>query len=284
MKASVFLFLLCTSTVTLAQPKPPKPNTAQSKIIQAQKKLFDAIKYNNLAAFETAISTKDIDLNATQSEFPLHTPLLEAIDKNRPEMTKLLLAQPSVDVNRPSGTKYTFPLHGAGISSPKLVAMLLAHPKIDPNLKPASDSYPALFTVLSYCDLSMVKLFLNHPKTDLTITDAEGQTAIFPAVQTNRWDLIPTLLATNKFDVNLKNTRGNTILHEVIRSNNPERIRSAALLPNIDPHLPNAKGETPLTLAIQKSLSAVNALLENKATQITPANQAAIDLLNKPLP
>ncbi len=223
-----------------------------------------------------ALKYEGIDVNATLESFL--PPLPWAVEWNRVEIVKLLLANEKVDVN--VKVKYGLrPLYNAtshGYS--EIVRLLLLDERIDPNAK-ADYGYTPLMIANNFTErayqknnpyISIVTMLLSHPAIDVNITDDWGRTALIHALehrtiaqllgQDERTDLTKikadikllkqALPYCSPAVLNKQTSHGRTPLIFAVLSNNVELV--SALLKNskVDISIQDTDGETALTYAV----------------------------------
>jgi ankyrin repeat protein len=116
------------------------------------------------------------------------------------EKTKLLLKHPHIDVNYLNYSKNEKGLTALYLATQAgdipLVKLLLNHPQTNPNILCQKHTETALYAAinLGFClrgvREEIIKLFLEHPKIDLTITNEENKTAFDCAIATKNSKII----------------------------------------------------------------------------------------------
>ena len=95
--------------------------------------------------------------------------------KNFSPIVRLLLAQPSVDLNCADSKGWTALQHAAYSDNVEGVRMLLADPRLTTaNHKSDSDGTPVMQAMLYECKEALCEL-VAHPSVDLDTTDGEGR-------------------------------------------------------------------------------------------------------------
>jgi ankyrin repeat protein len=87
-------------------------------------------------------------------------------------------------------------------------------PKINVNFQDCKTGHSALLIYSRYGENSHseVKALLKHPKIDVNLTDADGNTALFHAVCANSIEIVNSLLAVPEIKINVQNVIGATCL------------------------------------------------------------------------
>jgi len=141
--------------------------------------------------------------------------LFIAIEKNDVEMVKLLLTARDIWNNYGCTQNYTTPLMKACMNNNiEIVKLLLKNPTLDINQQ---DHYlkTALMYACNYNNLEIVKLFLSSPRIDVNRKDLEGNTALIWATQNREVNIEIIRLLINRFDTDvnhMNHNRTNAIL------------------------------------------------------------------------
>lgn len=139
------------------------------------------------------------------------SPLYAACSGNYPLIVALLVAHEHVDVNLASGeNELVSPLFIAcDLGYAKIAEMLLAHSNIDPNLGALEDGTTPLIVAALRGDFAIVKMLLNHPRTDANVVGG-GITALLAAAGNGDETLYNMLLDRAGTDVNKAGADGET--------------------------------------------------------------------------
>jgi ankyrin repeat protein len=244
----------------------------------AQESLGDLIRSGNREAVLAAITSPDLDVNATEPDGS--TPLLWATYKVDHELVRALLkagAKPNMTNNFGAA-----PLTEAvKLSDVDMVRMLLdAH--ADPN-SPNQDGQTALMLASSLGSLEVAKLLIKHGADVTAVEKFRGQTALMWAAAGNYPDVVDLLLAHHanvtlraKYDdwprqmtseprAQFRATGGLTALLYATRSG-CYRCAVAIVKAGADVNQPNPDGITPLINALDNhSFDIANFLLDKGA-------------------
>jgi ankyrin repeat protein len=101
-------------------------------------------------------------------------------------------------------------LLAASQSSGDLVQRLLMYDAINPNQKAADSDRSPLYNAARKGNLRVVEMLLAHPRLDVNIKDCMGNTPLHSAARAGHIDVIRLLLLRKDIDVQSKNNRGRT--------------------------------------------------------------------------
>lgn len=159
--------------------------------------IINAASYGDLQAVMNFINAGH-DVNAT--DYYGNTALYFACANGHISVVKALLAVDSIDVNKANDCKETpliglisYGICGSGYkveSCTEIMHQLLKHPKIDINKKGYAGQTPlmiALSSTYSRESAIAIKLLLNDPRTDFSLTDDSGNTALITAAYHTGW-------------------------------------------------------------------------------------------------
>ncbi|KAJ5654846.1 hypothetical protein N7490_001849 [Penicillium lividum] len=216
-----------------------------------------AVIGGNTACVERILQCQEIDVNDRCSDGL--SALVYALKRREYYALQLLLADSRVDVNLADSLGWTL-LQAAVLEVNHIAAqMLVRHAAIDINHQTSHNDAPLLLAVKRLNDVSsdlILGALLSHSKLDVNISDSNGQTALWHAVNRGHFDLVKLLLRQND-----------------LRLNDPDRY-----------------GVTPLARAAERpALSVLELLLEQRqicinsqSTHIVPPLWAACRAGNSP--
>jgi len=183
--------------------------------------LFVVCKYEFKNAIVFCVKQPDCDVNL-QDEL-CNTPLNISCSTNFSNMVivKLLLEQPSIDVNKPNFDGQT-PLHGACESCyVEMVQLLLTHPNIKIN-EMDNEGLTALSHACEEDRINTVKLLLNQPGIDINKSD--GVTPLHIASDRQHSDIVKMFLCQPSIDVNKLDYNGDMSIDIARETDNKEII------------------------------------------------------------
>ncbi len=185
-------------------------------------------------------NNRDKPMNKTELTTELTEALVEAIDKGDLGLTRMLLANPDLDINRQSNEKWnkgSTPLHVAAYNGEYQIVALLLELGATVDIRSYNDSTPLHCTA--------IKSFLKLPKidsndsyyeivkllvakgADVNTRNRYGETALHKATSWRygwKCDIIRFLVDSGA-DVNAVDGNGNSILHSIYSINSPTKIR-----------------------------------------------------------
>jgi hypothetical protein len=135
----------------------------------------------------------------------------------------LLLAHPKVDINIKNDRNGETVLHYAACRNDiKVLRRILAHPKVDINAKDDRNCETVLHYAVCNNDIKILRLILAHPKVDINATDKWGNTVLHKTVFSNNIEGLRILIADGRVDQNIKNNNGLTACRA---AEDPEAIK-----------------------------------------------------------
>jgi len=183
-----------------------------------------AVEHRQLAVVRMLLTRKDIDVNRlglTDNCTPLYHAVCGVYGSE--DITRVLLADPRVDVNC-LDTDLQTPLHAAAdIGAEQLLKILLAHPKTDPNICDKFDQ-SALHFAARFGDCRLVRLFLKDERLSPAQFHGARGNPLHTAAWNGQFPALRLLLEDGRFDINATDERGDTPLHIVIRKGDREDL------------------------------------------------------------
>lgn len=173
------------------------------------------------------------------------------------EIVKGLLSHgDNIDPNLKDGSFYSTALLTACKNNiSELVALLLTHPRIDPNEKDRLHN-ASLLIACSNNNLELATLLLNHPKIDPNTQNANGETPLIIACASGNVELVEKLLAHKDINIRIKNNDCQDALYAAL-INGHTKVIELLLLKGASASTFYSEGTTPLLLALK------NGKLEN---------------------
>lgn len=131
-----------------------------------------------------------------------------------------------------------------------IIHTLLNAPKMDLTSYPMESPPPLHYAVFTG-RLAIVRLFLNHPKTNINVLDSGGCTCLFTLLNSYLPSCrqIACELLNNNIDITIPNNNGDTILHCISQANNSGWIDAILNTKNPPLNTQNKIGDTPLHIA-----------------------------------
>eukprot|EP01083_Nonionella_stella_P272233 922991_1 len=237
--------------------------------------LHAAVKYEYTEIVRVLLDDPDVDVNDQDTDdwvSPV-SPLHLAVDIGNMDILRLFLENSRVDVNLPGfdGQTALYMSTSRYDQNYSYVKLLLAHPKIDVNLATKDENQTPLFAAVRWnmYKIELVKLLLNHPKIDPNISDYEGCSPLFDAVQsTFDIGLVMVLLEDPNVDPNKTNDQGWTPLYQSVSNKESDMLQLLLGDPRVELHITSNEGETALQLAIKENwangIAMLRAGIENR--------------------
>ncbi|KAJ5533409.1 hypothetical protein N7494_009961 [Penicillium frequentans] len=162
-----------------------------------------AVIGGNAASVERILQSQEIDVNDRCSDGL--SALVYALKHREYYALQLLLADSRVDVNLTDSLGWT-PLQAAVLEGNHLAAqMLVRHAAIDINYQTSHHDAPLLSSVKrlnGQQSVLTVDSLLLHSELDVNISDSNGQTALWHAVNRGHYDLVKLLLRQSDLRLN----------------------------------------------------------------------------------
>ncbi|KAJ5556652.1 hypothetical protein N7494_000567 [Penicillium frequentans] len=178
-----------------------------------------AVISGNAASVERILQSQEIDVNDRCPDGL--SALVYALKHREYYALQLLLADARVDVNLADSLGWT-PLQAAVLEGDHIAAqMLVRHAGIDINYQSSHNDAPLLLTVKwlhGQQAVLMVDSLLLHSKLDVSISDSNGQTALWHAVNRGDYDLAKLLLRQSHLRLNDPDRYGVTPLARAAES------------------------------------------------------------------
>lgn len=245
--SSVFIVLACSLVM---------PLYAQAKE-ESRPAIYQAIEKNDSAKAKAAIDSGD-DVNAV---YDRDTLLCWSIRRNRPEISKLIIQSPKVDVNK-RGVLYDdfsdwerTPLIQAAHMGQTEIVDLLIKKGADMNARDRADNAPlargntALIKAAQRNQMDTVQVFFTHSKKpSVNLQGSEGKTAFWFAVEKENLEMVK-LLYSNGSKVNLTDNSGRSVLTATILHKKYD-VLDFLVSKGADINLADNGGLTPIMTAI----------------------------------
>ena len=210
--------------------------------------LYYAVATNQPNIVKLLLNTPNIDVNKGDNFG--RTPLYTAANKENTECIELLLKAPDIDVNKAKNNGET-PLHTAAVQGNKeCIELLLKAPDIDVN-KADDDGSTPLHDAINYGHAECVLLLSKAPGINVNKAKNNGETPLHTAAVQGKKECIELLLKAPDIDVNKADEHGRTPLHDAINCGHAEYVLLLSKAPGINANKANTKGETPLDCAFE---------------------------------
>ncbi|KAH6881244.1 hypothetical protein BKA70DRAFT_1167462 [Coprinopsis sp. MPI-PUGE-AT-0042] len=166
-------------------------NPNQPTSIRGRMPLNLAIFRNSSGAVRELLSLPRTIVNVVDEDWwtPLMWALLPPINQT---IVALLLAHPKIDVNAANRFGYTALMKASIENAEEAATFVLAHPKIKPNQVDA-EGRTALMHATSWGFTNIVRIILANPSTKVNIRCKEGKTALSIAQEKGRHDVVKLL-------------------------------------------------------------------------------------------
>jgi len=215
-------------------------------------------------------------------EYKNTTALFRACGKHHLECVKLFLNDERCTadiVNMQDYCDETALTWAVRSNGPNIVKILLDFPGIDVNLVNVHGK-TALIEAIDRESPELVGMLLGHPKTKLDVTNHQGQSPLFIACENQLFEIVKMLMDDERMEPTMINDQAKclrnftsplNITASNCRGDTENGVKIMRLLldqPLIDVNTKDHKGFTPLMNAIGKSDDMVKLLLENQTTQL----------------
>ncbi|CUS09293.1 unnamed protein product [Tuber aestivum] len=222
-----------------------------------------AVEHRQTAVIQALLARKDIDVNRLGLVDDC-TPLYHAVrwvDRSE-DATRVLLADPRVDVNW-CDTEFQTPLHvAADFGGEQLLKTLLAHPKIDLNVRDKLGQTPLHFSV-RIGDCRLIRFFLEDKRLAPRQHHGTLGNPLHAAVGSCQLPALRLLLDDGRFDVNSTDENGDTPLHIAIQKGDREDLVLLLLSrANVDVEMRNNEGRSSSDLAASQNRLVVKRAME----------------------
>jgi ankyrin repeat protein len=219
------------------------------------------------------LATKRFDLNSRDTKHG-RTPLSFAFQYHRWAIAKLLLAEPSIDVNAPLKTptgSYSTeneddrtPLSCAAANGHfEMINLLLSMDDIDPDIKEAKDGRTPLSLAATKGHAVVVKCLLATRKVAPNSKDTKYRTPLWWAAEQGHDAVVELLLAEDDVDPNIQDTEYGQTPLSVAAENGHEAAASLLLAKQlVNRHLVDIYGRDPQMLATVKGHYSIAQLLD----------------------
>jgi ankyrin repeat protein len=186
------------------------------------------------------------------------------------DLIKVLLSQPTIDVNLQNDTGYSPLVSSIKTNKLEIVELLLKHKNIDVNIQNKGGGTPLGFAIIDN-NIEALKLLLKHEKINVNIKNKEDDTLLHICVKNEHNTSLQLLLLHKNIDVNLQDKNKQTPLYTsciyMAVYNNNTATCILLLQKNIDVNIRNERMVTPLQIATSlKDDFIIEKLLEKGAT------------------
>jgi len=197
---------LVKTPVPVKLPKTPAPSAS----------LHEAAKQGDVAQVKALITSSNINTQNKEG----HTPLYAAVDQDRLEVARLLVAE-GADVKTTDKYGYT-PLHVAASHNQKEIAVLLLTAGASVNNQQNQDGVTPLHMAALWGREAAAELLIAQG-ANVNAKSKSGQTSLHLATSWNRTKMVKLLLAKGA-DVNAKDAKGKTALSIAESKGNKELV------------------------------------------------------------
>ena len=245
--------------------------------------LFLAAKVRSPKIARVLLSHPECNVNMAVNDAGM-TMLHYVVNDGLEKMAALFLNHGATDVNVKNNEGQT-PLHAAvAFKQVNMVKALLQHNSIQANLPDNSGKSPLMLAVAK--DLvEIVGILLSSGKCK-SKWSTKDSTMVWGYICENHLneEIVRLLTTHDKINVNAVDARGETFLHVAVNSNRLEVVETLLQCKSIDPILRNSRGETPLMLAVSKRYVEVTAcLLQDDRVNESLSVFVAEDAFNAPM-
>ena len=221
-----------------------------------EKGFFEAAQARDLQAINAFI---DAGINPNAQDKDGRTALISAAARGELDVVNTLLSR-GVDINVKDKNSYTALSHAIDAMHDEVEEALLNRPELDPNCR-GKNNRPALMAYVWRDNKARVEKLLAHG-ADVTIQDADGDTALHGAAQTGNVEIMRVLLDKGA-NVNAKNKQGGTPLMWTAVYGNDEAAR-LLLSRGADASLKDNDGITAVQWAVRNKRDNVVPILRGK--------------------
>lgn len=258
MTATIAVLLIGTGALVTLIPSDTEANTSGQAVKKKKMKRKNS-KRDVAATTNTGIPKRDNPIQRAHDELQQKgisprqytSALMSAIRENDTGKVRLLVTA-GVDVNMPEEGIQPLVL-AASCGNPEIVKILLNTPGIDIN-RTNDDNSSAIYTAAQGGHVECLKLLVSIPEADTNLATNEGITPLLMATYNGHPECIRILLSSQKTDVNLScaSDQNETPLFMAALFNRPECVEALLTSPSIDVNKEAEKGSTPLFAAAQK--------------------------------
>lgn len=257
--AAIVISLLITAGCTDSESMRTGPEVRLLKLRGYdfdEKNFFTAAQARDAMAINAFI---DGGINPNAQDVDGRTVLINAAARGEIDVVKLLISR-GVDINVKDKNGYTALSHAIDAMHDEVEEALLSRPELDPNCR-GKNSRPALMAYVWRNNKERVEKLLAH-SADVSIQDADGDTALHGAAQTGNVEIMRLLLDKGA-NVNAKNSVGGTPLMWAAVFGNEEAAR-LLLSHGADASLKDSDGMTAVQWAVRNNRTSVVSLLRGK--------------------
>ena len=192
---------------------------------------------------------------------------------NNVDAMQLLLANHQIEVNCQDNTGLTALHYAAVRNNVEAMQLLLANHQIESNCQNNEGGWTALHCAALKNNVEAMHLLLANQQVDVNYQDNEGWTALHYAADKKNVEAMQLLLANEQVDVNLKDKEGNTAL---LYCDTVETMELLLANQKVDVNAASNAGDTGLHLAAQDNdVESIRMLLAHP--QFNSANHVAAD-------
>lgn len=210
-----------------------------------------------LVELRALLKDETLDVNAQDTDRQGHasTPLLHAVDSGHAKIVAELLKHAKIDPNLGSArTQFTPLLVAVENGAQDIVKLLMAHKRCDVNLGTAVDGTTPLIHSCSSNKMAIAAELMRDPRVDINRTNTNGSSTLSIACQCGSFGIAQLLLARPDFqNINQRNSIGATPFSYLcqVKGSNQLKIMKELFLPHpgLDASLANHQGLAPLHLA-----------------------------------
>lgn len=230
------------------------------------------LTYENemLDIMKLLINDPRVDINKDDSE-PLFTRIVRRMrdenDNKRMEYFMALYESPGLNMNVDEDGITPLMWACKRASSMKIIKLLFNDPRIDINYrtKNGNTAFSILCRNYNGDDMSIIKMFLEDKRINLSETNDENMSILACAVEGGNSKIIELLLENNNIDPNIRNSDGKTAFHMACSYINNEMAKLFLNDPRVDVNIADNDGKMPIQVA---SENVMKILRENARVKI----------------
>lgn len=247
---------------------PPKKSPAQriQQITPSLSPLYEAARDGKHKKVKTLLASR-IDINAPNGPTAATALYIAALNGHL-EVVKLLLKQPSIEINKAQQNGFTPLIVAAQSNHIEVLKLLLARKNIMIN-SVTDKKNSALYMAAQNGHSAVVKLLLDQPEIIINQPDINEVTPLGVASHKGHLEVVKLLLNRDETDINKANRFGATPLYESCDENHMAITSLLLKNPKINVNQANNDNWTPLHIGTQKNnIGTVKLLLEHSEIDV----------------
>ena len=228
-----------------------------------EKKFLKACKDKDKKRVECCLG---LDVNVNYEEkvgIETYFGLWNAVSSNSPEICEILLAHPDIDVNKTGGCFDTTAfLESCNLGYAAITRLLIADPRVDVNCR-CNDNWTAAIWAARFNRTECLNILKNDQRVDWNLTDTEGDTAAIMAVANNCTEAVKILSEIRSIDWNIVGDVGHTALTRAVKNGNAEIIKILFGIPSLEINIDKLREKKMYEKAGTAAKNILDSLMDN---------------------